>query len=103
MATATASLTRSIIALLRDVQDAATPQTCVVCGEWVASGDEPACQSCQAELTEITRASYCPRCGRTMLPDRHPRRPLCQLPIRAASGTWRAWSAWGHTSRRCES
>ena len=68
MATAATMLKRGIAELFHSVQDALTPQTCVACGEWIASGDGPACSSCQAELASVMRAVYCPRCGRTMAP-----------------------------------
>ncbi|MFH1745655.1 MAG: double zinc ribbon domain-containing protein [Planctomycetota bacterium] len=53
-------------ALPRALCDAFLPQTCVICGEWIATGTGSACRGCRQELREITRRSYCPRCGRSM-------------------------------------
>jgi ComF family protein len=61
-------LTQPIGTVLRGVQDALLPQTCVICGQWIPGGSGPTCKSCVDQLAEITRASYCPRCGRTMPP-----------------------------------
>lgn len=59
-------LTHPVGVLLRGVQDAVLPQTCITCGVWVPAGSEPACGPCRERLAAIMRVSYCPHCGRTM-------------------------------------
>lgn len=61
-------LMRPLGLLIRGVQDALLPQTCVIGGEWIPGGGPPTCAACDAALTDITQTHYCPRCGRTMPP-----------------------------------
>lgn len=49
----------------RSLLDAVIPQTCVVCGTWVA-GRQLACERCNARLLRDAARAACPRCGRTL-------------------------------------
>ena len=51
------------------VSDAVLPQTCAVCGTWIASGSSRACAGCLASFDAILWRSYCHRCARTIRPE----------------------------------
>jgi ComF family protein len=59
---------RPLWALGAGVLDAVLPQTCLVCGGWLAAGDGPTCEACAAELSALRQVAYCGRCGRTLAP-----------------------------------
>jgi ComF family protein len=54
--------------LTRCTLDALLPQTCVVCEQWIASEESPACSTCRGALNVGQTLPYCPRCGRTVSP-----------------------------------
>ena len=66
MIPSTARLSRPLGTLLRGALDAVLPQTCIICGEWIMSGSGMACGSCDEQLTDTIKPTYCPHCGRTM-------------------------------------
>ncbi len=51
--------------LAAGVLDAALPQTCAACGEWLPAGTGIVCQACHDEVLTALARPYCPRCGRT--------------------------------------
>lgn len=50
----------------RGVLDAALPQTCVACGEWIPGAARLACDACHRQIIAALNRPYCPRCGRTL-------------------------------------
>ena len=46
--------------------DAALPQTCVACGQWLPSGAGVACPACHSQIGVVMALPYCSRCGRTL-------------------------------------
>ncbi|MCK4342929.1 MAG: ComF family protein [Phycisphaerae bacterium] len=50
----------------RGLLDAALPQTCLSCGEWISAGGRLACETCHDEIVAAMARPYCPRCGRTL-------------------------------------
>lgn len=50
----------------RGLLDAALPQTCVACGEWIPGSAGLACEGCHATIAAAISSAYCPRCGRTL-------------------------------------
>jgi predicted amidophosphoribosyltransferase len=46
--------------------DAALPQTCVACNQWLPSGTGVACQACHDQISHVIALAYCSRCGRTL-------------------------------------
>lgn len=61
----TESLTRSLATLGRRLADIALPETCTLCGEWIADRSHAVCPKCWRELQDDIGLPYCRRCGRT--------------------------------------
>ena len=54
--------------LVGGVLDAALPQTCAACGEWMPGSTGSVCAACQDEVAAALDLPYCYRCGRTLPP-----------------------------------
>lgn len=65
-----AGVLTSAAGVFRDVAhgllDAALPQTCVACEQWLPSGAGVACQACHDQISTVIALPYCSRCGRTL-------------------------------------
>lgn len=59
---------RHLTGLWTGLLDAALPQTCPACNEWIASDADAFCGDCSAALAAIRAAHYCRRCGRSAMP-----------------------------------
>lgn len=59
---------RALRAALARVDDVLMPQTCAVCGAWIDSRREFACEPCETALRAAAQVPYCGRCGRSAHP-----------------------------------
>jgi len=58
--------TTTLRSLAGGLLDAALPQTCAACGEWIPGSAGLMCAACDEEVTTALARPYCVRCGRTM-------------------------------------
>jgi ComF family protein len=54
--------------LVGGVLNAALPQTCAACGQWIAGSAGAVCAMCADEVSAALDLPYCHRCGRTLPP-----------------------------------
>jgi ComF family protein len=54
--------------LIGGLLDAALPQTCAACGQWISESAGLVCTTCADEVNAALALPYCHRCGRTLPP-----------------------------------